>query len=502
MSRSSTEGWWRAGRPWAGAVMLVLLVFAFEVFHRLDASNVCIGNEAVEGLVVQRLVERGEPVVASARDDTVYKPPLFHWTAATMHRLGNLATVTATSLRATSALYAVATLLLVLFLTRRLFGARAAFLSVLSLAAAYQYVSEGRFGRVDMALTFYEWAALAAFVLWLRTRGAGALWLAALAMGLATLTKGPVGALLPGGTMVLFLVLERRLADLRALVRPGPLLLIVAIGTSFYLSCWLAGRDDVLQRQVANENFGRFFGTLGRMKAWYYLDPLLLNSVPMSLLAPFAVVAALRTRRGGRDDRSPGDQIGVPRLLALFWVVTVVFFSVAAYKRPNYILPLWPAVAVLLGWWSDRWIDRWQWRGLSVPWRTVYAAACVVMIAFDIAYVPVKEQRECVHEFGRTVAEAIVERVPPDARLSTFGLDDEKDAPVLFYLHRRVLPLRDGLDAAPAGYTVVLRDVWLAERSSAAGFEEVLSAGPDARRFTLLRRAESNAAAAGTRTDG
>ena len=192
----------------------------------------------------------------------------------------------------------------------------------------------------------------------------------------------------------------------------------------------------------------------------------------------------------------------MPRLLALFWVVTVVFFSVAAYKRRNYILPLWPAVAVLLGWWSDRWIDRWQWRGLSVPWRTVYAAACVVMIAFDIAYVPVKEQRECVHEFGRTVAEAIVERVPPDARLSTFGLDDEKDAPVLFYLHRRVLPLRDGLDAAPAGYTVVLRDVWLAERSSAAGFEEVLSAGPDARRFTLLRRAESNAAAAGTRTDG
>ena len=487
------EGLYRAG------LLLVVLVFALEIFQRLDASDVCVGNEAVEGLVVERLVERGEPVVPAALGSpVVYKPPLFHWTAAALHRLAGVTVVTATTLRATSAVYALGGLVLTILVSVRVLGVRAALLAALTLAASYQYVAEARFGRVDMALTFYEWAALVAFLGWLRTRAKFAIWLVALATGLAMLAKGPVGALLPGATMVLFLVLEGRSRDLRAVARPGPVLLAVAIGAGFYAACWLAGRTDVLQRQVASENFGRFFGSLGRMKTSYYLDPLLLNSVPMSLLAPLAVLAALRTR--WREAAEPDRRHALPgmRLLALFWLVTVVFFQLAAYKRRNYLLPIWPAAAVLLAWW----IDRLARRSVVVPWRRIYVAACAVMIAFNVVYLPIKERRECVHGFGRPVAEVIASHVARDAPLYSLGLDDEKDAPVLFYLHRDVEPLHADLALAPPGYLIVRDQLWRAARASAPGFEEVLEAGPAARRFVLLRRANGEQAAQASRADG
>lgn len=109
------------------------------------------------------------------------------------------------------------------------------------------------------------------------------------------------------------------------------------------------------------------------------------------------------------------------------------------------------------------------------------------MIAFKLVYLPIKERAECVHEFGRPVAEEIASRVS-DAPLYSFGLDDEKDAPVLFYLHRDVAAVRDSLADAPTGYTIALEKTWLAERDSAQDFEKVLGAGPDSRRFALLRR--------------
>lgn len=94
----------------ARALMLALVaVFALEAYQPLGASNVCVGNEAVEGLVVQRLVESGGSVAPTAlAGSIVFKPPLFHWTAMALHRLTDVTTVTSTSLRATSALYALA----------------------------------------------------------------------------------------------------------------------------------------------------------------------------------------------------------------------------------------------------------------------------------------------------------------------------------------------------------------------------------------------------------
>ena len=158
----------------------------------------------------------------------------------------------------------------------------------------------------------------------------------------------------------MFLLRERRLSELRDLFTPGSLFVAIVVSLGWYVACAIGRRYGFLGRQLGSENFGRFFGTLGFMAPWYYLKPLLLNSVPLSLMVPIAAAAALR--RAGADAARPPRASDAPavrarfdaRLLATFWLLTVIFFTVAAYKRRAYLLPLWPSSAFLLAWGARR----------------------------------------------------------------------------------------------------------------------------------------------------
>src|SRR5207244_8215372 len=70
----------------------------------------------------------------------------------------------------------------------------------------------------------------------------------------------------------------------------------------------------------------------------YYVGPLVLGGLPWVLVAPWAAARAWRGER--------------PRRYALVWAATVwLFFSLAPLKRAAYLLPLRPALALVVGWW-------------------------------------------------------------------------------------------------------------------------------------------------------
>ena len=171
------------------------------------------------------------------------------------------------------------------------------------------------------------------------------------ALGLGVLAKGPVGAILPLASIVIFMIVEASLA--RSFSRcsiPARSFSASAIASSWYLACYFGGRFAFLNRQLDTENVGRFFGSLGAMAPWYYLKPVLLNSAPLSLLVPIAAVYALLSpiRHFRPRQFAPllssrqGDRASAVRLFAIFYFATVIFFSIAAYKRRSYLLPVWP----------------------------------------------------------------------------------------------------------------------------------------------------------------
>ncbi|MGO9452145.1 MAG: ArnT family glycosyltransferase [Candidatus Binataceae bacterium] len=482
------------------ACAAIAIATAVLVFHRLGASDICSGDEAVEAVFVQQMVEDGNLLFPLENGrQPMYKPPLFHWTATAMDRLAGIHRVTARNVRATSGLYAVAGVILTMAAAYGLLGGEGAILAGLALAGSYQYINQGRFARVDMTLCFFEALALFIFVWWLPARDAGAddalrrrgqLYLLAIAMGLAVLSKGPVGALVPGAAMVAFMVVERRWRQILPLLEPGPLLIGAAIASSWYAACYLGGRLGFLNRQIGSENVGRFFGSLGAMAPWYYVKPILLNSAPLSLFIPIAVVMALWPKKDiAASEASASDRANsAMRLFAIFWIVTVVFFNLAAYKRRSYLLPLWPASAILIGWLILS-IARYSWGRAA---KLAFVALCAGLMVFNFIYIPRKEIRDCADSSYRPAAEEIMKVVGKDEPLYTFGFDEEL-APLLFYLDRDAPAVKDKLGDAPPGYVIVPLKVWRVNQNEALDLTPVLTSEHGDRKIVLLRRGKTYA---------
>jgi 4-amino-4-deoxy-L-arabinose transferase-like glycosyltransferase len=487
-----------AVRIWFGAIAALALLL---MLYRLGAADVCSYNEAVEGLFVQQMVEHGGGLFPVAGGhQAMYKPPLFHWTALAIDRLLAIRTVTAFNVRLPAALYAVAAILLIVYFTYTIYGPRAAPLAGLALLASYQYVSQGRFGRVDMPLTFCEALALTSFVCWLRAfRASGPAglspdgtawrWLFALALGLGVLAKGPVGAMLPLIAVAVFVAVNSYWEAARRIFSPASALLALAVGSSWYAACFIAGRYDFLGRQLGSENFGRFVGTLGAMPPWYYVTPLLLNSAPLSVLAPVAVAAAL-IAAARRREANADLALDAAQFLAIFWIVTVGFFTLAAYKRRSYLLPLWPAAAVLIAWWIENQVPRRYNRGV----RAVFVTLCAALIVVNLLVLPRQEAKTCGKGSFHVAATQINRIVGADEPLFIYGMGDP--AALLFYLDRGATLIGGELGDAPPGYVIVPAAVWEHEHQQAPGLEPLL--GPTAGSDPLFLLRHGKAYAAGT----
>jgi 4-amino-4-deoxy-L-arabinose transferase-like glycosyltransferase len=492
------------------AALAVVLVTAALLLHRLDAAEVCGANEAIEGVFVQQMVEHGVLLFPLENGSApMYKPPLFHWTAAALDRIGRVNKVSAFNLRLPSALYAIAAVALTIAFAWAPLGEGGAILAGLILAGSYQYVSEGRVGRVDMALCFFETLAMMS-CLWMLAgippastapaaptasterpaAGDVALrYLFALALGLGVLAKGPVAIILPLGAIVVFLLRERRLGNLRDLFTPGSLFVAIVVSLGWYVACAMGRRYGFLGRQLESENFGRFFGALGFMAPWYYLKPILLNSVPLSLLVPLAAAAALRrpadAARGtsgveARRQRARFDA----RMLATFWLLSVIFFTVAAYKRRAYLLPLWPSSAFLLAWGADELARRSRWGHLA---RGALAALCAGLMVFNFVYLPRREVAGCAGGSFQAAAAQINRAVGSDEPLYLYGFADDP-APLLFYLDRDAPQVQGKLGDAPPGYVIVPESVWDEHASEALDLKPVLNVEAGGDKLLLLRR--------------
>lgn len=274
------------------------------------------------------------------------KPPLYFWLAAAAGAPGGR--VTEAAARLPSALAGVALVGVALAFGRRLLGARSALLGAALLLTGFELADNARRVQLDVLLTLCETLALAAF--WRVDRGIGGrvanqAWLHG-ALGLAVLTKGPVGFLVPVLVMAAYLAWEGRLRTLRAAFPWwGPLLSIAPA------LAWIAGAvalapPGFFGEAVLDNLFGRFFaGTSHERPFYYYLYQFPLNFLPWFLLAP-AVWSA-----GRGEVFAPGADPAARRAwrFLLAWVAaTLVFFSLSSGKRGIYALTCHPAAALLV----------------------------------------------------------------------------------------------------------------------------------------------------------
>jgi 4-amino-4-deoxy-L-arabinose transferase-like glycosyltransferase len=223
-------------------------------------------------------------------------------------------------------------------LARLWFYPSTALLAAAALATAELFGRLGRAGVLDVPLTSFTLLAIYGWARH-RRRGGASIALFYAGIGLAVLVKGPVGVLFPVlAAAALRAAAPEPAAGGRAHFLWGPPFALAVIAAWLVPAC-VRGGESYANAILLKQNVGRAVDSFShRRPVWYYVPYLLAGFFPWSLLLPGALVQAWRARREQRSAYA----------LLLFFAAAFVIFSLISGKRGRYLLPLYPALAILV----------------------------------------------------------------------------------------------------------------------------------------------------------
>jgi 4-amino-4-deoxy-L-arabinose transferase-like glycosyltransferase len=325
-------------------LLLLTALCAVLYFPYLGNTPFFDKGEPREALAVQDIVQRGEWLFPLKRATAIpSKPPLFHWSAAlTYQATGRLNEAT---IRFPSAFYAMLGVLLLYLLGRKLYSGEIGLLGGAILATTLIYSNQAVSARVDMTLCFFVTVSLILFYSLYRGFLSHQFWyfLFYALVGIGALAKGPLGILLPGLVIAVFLVTKKNWQLLSKFAFHPGVAIAVVLAAGWYALAITRGGEGFVDRQLLQENLERFFGGSGHSHpVYYYLSYLFSLGIPWSLFLPFVLWDYLRKGLAGNDNRL---------FLLLWFLVMFVFFSVSVGKRSVYLLPIFPAISLLVAVW-------------------------------------------------------------------------------------------------------------------------------------------------------
>lgn len=280
------------------------------------------------------------------------KPALVYWMSAAGYRLFGVGEFAA---RVFVSLAATLTVLLLYFVTRRAASPRAAFAASLVLATSGIFIGYARVAAPDMPLA----AAMAVALLagFMATRASGrsrtTLWaLSFAAMGLAVLAKGLPGVALVAVIMTIYFLWMRRASFINWRELTIGILIFSLVAAAWYVPVTMRHGWEFIHEFFIRHHFHRYTSNeFGHPQPFYFFFLVAIAGLaPWSafLLPAIAGLKGLRPRDGSRD-----------ALVAFAWVwaaVVITFFSFSGSKLPGYILPAFPALAIIVGDQIDRYI--------------------------------------------------------------------------------------------------------------------------------------------------
>jgi len=253
------------------------------------------------------------------------KPPLLYWLIALAHRVGLRDELAA---RLPCALCGAGFLVFYWWALRRLGRACEASVAVVVLAATAGWMAVGNVAATDMPLAASFNVSLLAALLWLDTERRRWAVLAGVFLGLALLAKGLVGAVL---FFPLLWFARRQIRGLLLLFASAAL-----VALPWYAAVTLRHGMEFIRVFFVQHHFDRFTQpNLQHVQPFWFYVPVLLG-----LVFPWTPLFALVRRATFRQHPE--------RVFAAVAVFGVVFFSISTNKLPGYLLPILPAVCLLL----------------------------------------------------------------------------------------------------------------------------------------------------------
>lgn len=327
-------------------VIAVMLTVPF-----LGLTDFYSKGEPREAVVAYTMVEHGNWILPiNNGGDIPYKPPFFHWCIALFSLLQGHVSEFTSRLPSALALVAMSVGGFVFFAKRK--NANMALLATLLSLTAFEVHRAGINCRVDMVNTAFMVGALFLMFRWWERGKHTMPWLAILCMSGATLTKGPVGMLLPCAVMGVFMLTQRE--SLWSTVwRLGlTALLSLVLPLCWYYAAYLQGGDEFL-RLVKEENIDRLLGKMAyeshENPFWYNFLTLITGWLPYTLLFVFSLFV-LPWKRFCKSGFMQSVRRAEP-MQVFVWLafgLILFFYCIPKSKRSVYLLPCYPFMAWLM----------------------------------------------------------------------------------------------------------------------------------------------------------
>jgi 4-amino-4-deoxy-L-arabinose transferase-like glycosyltransferase len=349
-------------KPNQGKTILWLLLAAFAIlwFSNLEYRMLIKPDEGRYAEIPREMVASGDWTTPRLNGLKYFeKPPLQYWATAVAYEAFGEHQWTS---RLWDALTGFMGVLLVWFAGVRLFGREAGLYAALLLGSSMLYAGMGHLNTLDVGVSFFITLGIVGLLLGQRPEADARtrrnwMYVAWAAMGLAMLSKGLIGFVLPGAALFLYSLVQRDFGVWKRMHWVGGIAIFLAVTAPwFYLV--MKANPEFFHFFFIHEHWERFTTTVHlRYQPWYFFVPvLLLGMLPWTFLM---LDTLLRTWGGSarpipyahslwRSFRTT-KAFNSERYLFVWVVFVFLFFSRSDSKLVPYLLPMFPALALLMG---------------------------------------------------------------------------------------------------------------------------------------------------------
>jgi 4-amino-4-deoxy-L-arabinose transferase-like glycosyltransferase len=328
--------------------LILLGVFTLIWFSNLDYRRLVHPDEGRYAEIPREMLVSGDWVTPRL-DGIKYfeKPALQYWLTAAAYEAFGVHHWTA---RLWPALSGYLGVLFIGYVGLRLGGPTLGLYSAAALGSCLWYVVNAHILTLDAGLTFWMCLGLGSLFIAQRTAATpaaarGWMWTAWAALALATLSKGLIGIVLPGASLVAYSLLTRDWALWRRLHLVSGAVVFAVLAVPWF-ALVSARNPEFFDFFFIHEHFTRFLTTEHRRQgAWWYFVPIFIGGI-----LPWLNVFVWTTHRAWRDAPDGPNHFHWQRF-ALVWAAMIfLFFSASGSKLPSYILPIFPALSLVIGW--------------------------------------------------------------------------------------------------------------------------------------------------------
>lgn len=325
--------------------VIFILLLALMILPWLGETVFYSKGEPREAILAVSILDGGDWLLPRYYGDELpFKPPFLGWAIAAFSWLFNGGTVTEYLSRLPSAIAMILMCWGIMRWTAKARGEKFGFICGLVAATMFEVFRAGTNCRLDMVLTAAMCCAM--FIMfnlheYPKSRRRGWKYFSVIILlTIATMTKGPVGALLPCFIMGVFALLrgDRFFVALGKYLGLAVVALILPAVWCYF--AWQQGGQRFLDLMM-EENFGRLFGTMSyasHVNPWYYnFISIVAGMAPWTL---FMLLALIDIKRYKPTAFKP---LGLLSMLSV--VIVLVFFTIPESKRSVYLLPAYPFLA-------------------------------------------------------------------------------------------------------------------------------------------------------------